>query len=400
MQKYNEMRVFCLQNGGEHAPIVKEEVQRRRQSEACYLLPFEINGNQAFVFLCKELDLLRNSIYQKHMKHMNLVSQIHQSNEYENVHSTRREIRDAMEDVHANEPTSTKRFYGMVKKYTMLISKTEIPLRTSSDIRKLYDEFVLDEVTRENPDNIPDGIIFRKDATHVVARHNETIHNGLMPESKIIEVMDQALSMLYDEDIDPLIRIAVFHYMFGYIHPFYDGNGRISRFISSYMLSRYFDTSACLRIAYVIKDHRTIYQRIFKEANDTRSMGDLTRFVIEFLRFFENAIDDAYMALEERHNKHQYYKELLEQYIEMHQNINRYGGILLYLLTIELFGSNSSSTKEIAEYSYCSENTIRTCMQICGDLVLKVKRNGTNKYFWRINLGVLDQLAEQCAEEV
>ena len=56
-------------------------------------------------------------------------------------------------------------------------------------------------------------------------------------ESKIIETMNQALTLLNDEDIDVLIRSAIFHFVFGFIHPFYNGNGRMARFISSYKMS-------------------------------------------------------------------------------------------------------------------------------------------------------------------
>ncbi len=34
-----------------------------------------------------------------------------------------------------------------------------------------------------------------------------------------------------------LVSIAVFHYLFGYVHPFYDGNGRMARYLSSIFCS-------------------------------------------------------------------------------------------------------------------------------------------------------------------
>ena len=67
-------------------------------------------------------------------------------------------------------------------------------------------------------------------------KSGKVIHSGIYPEEKLNEAMTAALDFLNDDNIDILIRISAFHYLFGYIHPFYDGNGRTSRFISSHLL--------------------------------------------------------------------------------------------------------------------------------------------------------------------
>jgi Fic family protein len=151
----------------------------------------------------------------------------------------------------------------MVRKYLILQSNKDIPLLSCQDIRNLYDEFISDEIIREDPEDQPDGEIFRKSPVHIDNGHGDRIHEGLFPESKIITAMDSALSILNNENYDILIRVALYHYFFGYIHPFYNGNGRMTRFISSYMLSRFFSKSACLRISYVIKENRRKYYELF-----------------------------------------------------------------------------------------------------------------------------------------
>ena len=136
------------------------------------------------------------------------------------------------------------------------------------DIRNLYNQFILDEVVRENLENAPEGLIFRSGP--IECRFFQQVQitptKGFsLKVENLSEAMDQALAILHTEEMDILIRVAVFHYLFGYIHPFNDGNGRMTRFISSYMLSKDYDESACLRIAYIIKGHRAIYQNIFRE---------------------------------------------------------------------------------------------------------------------------------------
>src|SRR5699024_3853302 len=105
------------------------------------------------------------------------------------------------------------------------------------DIRVTYDEITEGEI---DINELPDGDVFRKETTHVLKKSGsgKVIHRAVIPESEITWKLDRLLHVMNDESsIPPLIKIAIGHYYFGYIHPFYDGNGRTSRFISSLYLS-------------------------------------------------------------------------------------------------------------------------------------------------------------------
>ena len=132
------------------------------------------------------------------------------------------------------------------------------PISDTSKLRELYNDILLVDIQRDNPDNIPDGVIFRKEIVNVVSS-TKTIHRGLYPESKIIEAMNSALSILNDNSLPYIVRAAVFHYFFGYIHPFYDGNGRLSRYISSYYLSKVLDPIVALRLSIACKNRQKDY---------------------------------------------------------------------------------------------------------------------------------------------
>ena len=151
---------------------------------------------------------------------------------FEGVRSTRQEIREAIFAQGKYNPDV--RLWGIVNKYNKIINDENIKLKTCADIRNLYDDFILDEIKRNNTSDIPDGNIFRKNSVDIVSGTQKTIHRGVYPESKIIDYMTKALQFLHDDSVSIFIRIAVFHYLLGYIHPFYDGNGRMSRFITSY----------------------------------------------------------------------------------------------------------------------------------------------------------------------
>ncbi len=140
-----------------------------------------------------------------------------------------------------------------------------------------------DELKEEDENNLPDGEIFRKNVVHVFKSGEKIVHTGIMPESKIIDYMDKALGILNDTTIDILIRVALFHYLFGYIHPFYDGNGRMNRFISSYILSKSFHKVIGFRLSMTIKESLTQYLDVFCHTNDPRNKGDISTFIYEFL---------------------------------------------------------------------------------------------------------------------
>ena len=58
------------------------------------------------------------------------------------------------------------------------------------------------------------------------------------------------------DDLDPLIRLAVIHYQFETIHPFYDGNGRTGRIMNVLYLThkKLLDLPILYLSAYIIKN--------------------------------------------------------------------------------------------------------------------------------------------------
>lgn len=378
--------------------------EKRYHGESTIRLGFDLKGFDSFVVCNTELLTLISSIYQLDKKlsllsakipsdalqqfvSISMIEEIQQSNEVENVNSTRKEIKDALDAV--IHERHGKRFSSMVRKYLILQSDKDIPLSTSQDIRNLYDEFIADEIVRDDPGDQPDGEIFRKSEVHVTNSYGQAIHEGLIPESKIITAMDSALSILNNNDYDILIRVALFHYFFGYIHPFYNGNGRMTRFISSYMLAKEFSKSACLRISYVIKEHRTKYYELFRNANDKRNRGELTGFVMGYLQFFKEAVIDTYHLLDEKNLAYQQYEKKLEHWLDKHMNriSTTHRVCFKYMLQTDMFGDSSMDIAKVAFFMECSEKTARKILAEAGPLI-SATRDG-KKLIWHINLNTL-----------
>ena len=310
-----------------------------------------------------------------------MIDEIISTNQIEGIHSTRKEITEALKKQY--ETRGITRFWSVVNKYQKIIKGEEIDFTTVQAVRKFYDEFILDEVINLEPDNRPDGKIFRKDSVSIGA--GKDIHRGLYPETEIIKAMDTALNILNDTSIPYLVRVAVFHYLFGYIHPFYDGNGRTSRFITSYYLSAKINLLASLRISVNIKGHREKYYSLFEETNSEFNRGDLSLFVIEFLNLILATIVDVQETIKTKLIKLQKYEEILNKKLAG-DGIKDALTIKIYNLLLHsvLFSPYGFTVEELVEKTGKSRNTIDSRLSKIPPEHM-IKETDTRPFRYRLN---------------
>lgn len=328
--------------------------------------PFFVNINNEITKLIEEIHALNSKVIKityanRRLPELvvgwnithTLIEEIRMSNEIEGVASTRKEIKDILD---GHVPTGYKRLYGLVSKYQQLLEDSNLmDILTCKDVRDLYDKTMYKDIEKENARNLPDGEIFRKEAVDVLSS-GQVIHNGLNSESNIINTMEKVLQILNDKDISLLVRVAVFHYLFGYIHPFYDGNGRMSRLISTAYLKKELDTLSALQLSISCKSERKKYYEIFKVTNDIRNKGDLTYFVISFLEIIKNGLLHLLESTEEKINQYIYYEKHIQELNELDKNANI---ILMVLLQASLFIAESLSVSDIMKFCDLSSSTVR-----------------------------------------
>lgn len=379
----------------------------RFNNEFSYHLPFEISGNKAFFiidyqisrkieeiyYISRQLDDILNQlppIAFKYYINKNLIDEIMLTNDIEGVYSTRKEISQII-DMPDNS-TKKVRLMGLVKKYQKLINGEKIPLSSCNDIRLLFDEIVLNEIEE---DEKPDGEIFRTGSVSVCTATDKEKHRGLYPEKKLIDFLNKSLDFLTNENnVGPLVKIAVFHYLFGYAHPFYNGNGRTSRFISSYLLCNILNQSISLRISYTIKNDKNKYYKAFDICNDPKNKGDITPFIYSFIDIIKNAAKSSLENLESL-------KQRLEYYSNIHENIYNFfendlqSKIVYILIQNALFSRKGVFIEELKHHLECSEATIRKNIKslINHGLIITTERE-KNKMLYELSLDDFEQFAE------
>ncbi len=373
--------------------------EQRISAESTHVLPIKIGENKAFYCLCPEIysmslrilqldkvvSNIRRSLPSKALIQFTnkcLIDEIKLTNDIEGVYSTRKELSAVLNEM--NKKGKKKRFYGLLKKYRMLTSDNEFPLNTSNDIREIYDDLVLKEVAEDCPDNIPDGEIFRKDMAEITTPTQKVIHRGAYPETKIIQLMEQALGILNQNEIPILIRISIFHYLFGYIHPFYDGNGRTSRFISSYLLSKEFEFLIGFRLSYTIKEHIKKYYDAFEECNNKNNLGDLTPFIIMFLKIILESFENLVDALQKREGLLSKYCDVIEENNEMTDEIKDFAFVLIQ---VSLFSDEGITKKELCEELKISKSTVdkRLAKLRMRDMLLEDRSGRATRYLIDLN---------------
>ena len=373
----------------------KSFYEARYNSEASIHIDLDINGHKAFVFLHPDISKKIADIYALDKKvyktfdslplvakrqyvKKSLIDEVTHTNEIEGVVSTRKEINDIIDDL-SNNTKKNVRFWGIVNKYKMLMNDETISLKSCNDIRNLFNDILLDEIVEDDPKNAPDGLIFRKDIVHVYKGNDEEIHKGVTPENEIIRYMDTSLMFLNDESIEPLIRIAVFHHLFGYIHPFYDGNGRMDRFISSYLISNLLTDIQGYRLSMTIKENLKTYYDAFKYTNDKRNMGDITTFVDSFLDIIIKSEEQTIRYAEEKKSELDYYLNKIKELMFTHKKTK---DLLILLLQAELFSEYGLSMKELLENSKLSKVTCLRCLnELKEKNLLVINRAGKANYY-------------------
>ena len=228
-----------------------------------------------------------------------ITEELYSTNELEGVRSSRIEIARSTKSILSNKTPTNFRLHSLISSYIELINESPKLPNNPGDYREIYDKITQGEI---KDTELPDGKIFRKDINYIFNKREKEIHRGIYPEEVIIQKITDLINFMNKDDaeLNYLLRVAIGHYYFGYIHPFYDGNGRTSRFISSSYLIKNFSLMTALSLSRGCNLNRNKYIEAFDKTNKIISSGELNFFVDQFLQTIIEGQKDLLTGLNEK----------------------------------------------------------------------------------------------------
>ena len=103
-------------------------------------------------------------------------------------------------------------------------------------------------------------------------------------EYEVIEELLTNLEQYINEpnDIDPLVNMAIIHYQFESIHPFYDGNGRTGRIINIlYLILKDLLDIPILYLSSYIIQHKADYYRLLQEVRTKENWEEWVLYMLD-----------------------------------------------------------------------------------------------------------------------
>ena len=147
----------------------------------------------------------------------------------EGIDTSRDSVRRILQG-YAPVEESEKRIYGM-KRGLDFIADPENKI-TQENIYQLY-QMTVGEFLEEE-DRLLQDHQYRHDTVYIVGEKVE--HTGL-PYQKLPEYMGQLVSFIQeDSPMNDLVKAAVIHFYLAYLHPYFDGNGRMARLLHLWFL--------------------------------------------------------------------------------------------------------------------------------------------------------------------
>lgn len=237
-----------------------------------------------------------------------------------------------------------------IKKGIEFISNTDNKI-TEENLYALYMMSVGDFLTGDTA--LKDGSFYRHDEVYIVSDRIE--HSGL-DYGKIPEFMNSLISFVNtQDDINDLVKAAIIHFYIAFVHPYFDGNGRMARLVHLwFLIQKGYKSALFIPFSSQIEKSRKEYYNAYTQVEENRKISgktDVTPFVLYFIK---NVYDNIKEHTEEKETFKIYTEALKDGKITEKEN-------KLWKFVLSFYGTEEFSTKQLEkDFGNAAFATIRS----------------------------------------
>ena len=213
----------------------------------------------------------------------------------------------------------------------------------------------------------------------------ETIYTPPQHPDDIERLMSNLEKFINDptiSDLDPLIKMAIIHFQFESIHPFYDGNGRTGRIINIlYLILQNLQTLPVLYLSNYIIKHKSDYYRLLQKVREENDWEEWLLFMVEGVRV---TAKETILLIQK-------IKELMMQYKnKLRDNYKFYSQDLLNHLFQHPYTKIDFLAKDLSISRITAANYLN---KLAEDGLLKKNKLGTGNYY--VNKSLFELLSDR-----
>ena len=290
----------------------------------------------------------------------------------ENIDLSRESVRSILKGF-APKDEQENRILGMKKGFEFISDiRNKI---TEENLHKLYMMSVGDFLGED--ERLRKGCLYRHDDVFVVSSRVE--HQGL-DHKRLPDFMKRLIAFINTEDgMNDLVKACIIHFYIAFIHPYFDGNGRIARLLHLwFLIQKGYRSALFIPFSSEIEKNRKAYYNAFTLIEENKKISGCTD-VTPMIAFFAENVYNKVCSDSVGNDTLSVYKQFLDSGRVTEKEK------LLWQFVLSRYGTDEFSTKQLErDFSSAAYATIRSFVLKFEEEGLLISQKHSNRVKYRI----------------
>lgn len=336
-----------------------------------FKLTFDFKTNQQIIKKIALIDSFKGkwigleekeSLYLKELKQIATIESIGSSTRIEGATLSNEEVKNLLNSVKTTsfKTRDEQEVFGYYEVLNLILDSYQAIDIRENHIHHLH-KLLLQASSKDESHRGQYKKLSNKVVAHYPSGHQKTIFNTTAPflvKEEMRTLLTWTNTNFEQEDLHPLIIIATFVYEFLSIHPYQDGNGRLSRLLTTLLLLKNdYDFMQYASMEIEIEKRKKDYYNALM--NGQKNRGTTQEIIDEWILFFLSTLEVAIQTLEHRYDSIKHKKSYLnERQKQVLQYIKNKEPIKTSDLVADLTNFSSYTLKKDVKY-LVDENLVK-----------------------------------------